>query len=125
MKMKVTNSELENYEAIIAMVDELDVDKIVAVMQHLDWRWNTKDEYGNMVLMVPSNKQIVVTARDLLKRAVEGACKRQRLLQTKHEMSLAATGGIEAEVIAYDDDVVVATIRFVLEQVDNAHEADV
>ena len=122
MKMKVSNSELENYEAIIEMVDELEVNKIVAVMEYLNWKWNTVDEYGNMVLLVPSTKQVVVTARDLMKRAVAGACQRQRLLLTKQESFLVATGGIEAEAIAYDDDVVIATIRFVLEQIDNAHE---
>ena len=120
--IKVDNTELDNYKAMVRFVNELDTARIVKTMHLLDWKWASLPNNENGVehsLQFPTEAQIREQALSLLEKSVKGACQRQRVLRTKAETFLTATGGLEAEATAYDDNEVKVSVKFVLTAIDN------
>lgn len=108
LSIHISNSELDNYKAVVDIVNMVDWARVSSVMKHLDWKWYNCESEGG----IPQWHELSKSALELSYDAVV------RTLSCKHGCR-GGTGGIEYHTTYFDDGSVGLKVMFVLTDWDN------
>jgi len=89
------------YDASNEVLDNFDFDKVLKVMEFLDWKWQGK---------IPEKVELIQTARKLLIETME------MLFDKSEEITAISTGGFQAEAWL-EDGKPVCSLKFIIEEV--------
>lgn len=95
--------KLTKQQTINKVISNFDFEKVVKVMNFLNWTWVTSNTESG----IPSIGELVVSAHELLSQAYDGVLKAEKTFFT-------ATGGFKASATKYDDGEIVLELEFII-----------
>lgn len=106
-------------QSIDLVIKNFDFKTVRKVMKFLDWKWS-----DGVTFDVPKVKAMKARVRSLLVSAAEEVVRLRKETPKKKEIQhICGTGGFQVTAISYNDTpIVFLSLRFVLEDWDNAGE---